>query len=245
MPAAKKPAVKAEPTTLAAKILAVMDMVTYVQKDGQNAHERYSYVSEMAVLEAVRGPMAAVGLVVFPPSVVSMEVVKEGMKSPCAVIQYDVTIGHVDGPEEKTIRILGGANLAASREKFAYVSQTGAMKYFLTKLFLLPTGDAEPEDDKHSEQPETEALARSIYNRLAACETLEKFEELVRKAEAPMAAIKEDRPGIHAALSKGIAELRGKFKQSRTAGIAARVSQKADEPPQVEVYIPEGEDHGE
>lgn len=216
------------PASLAGKIAMVMGRVGYLKKDAANQHERYSYVTEAAVMANVRRAMADAGLVVLPPSVIGYQIiqpkeVESAIKNPLVVVQYDITLAHADGDETLTRQAYGCANLAASRDKWPYVAQTGAEKYFLTKLFLLPTGDAEPEDPAHGDTGQYVDLSNSLLNWLKTAVDGAGLEAGLRKVDSQLMILREKAPGIFENLMDDVRKMRVEFKTRRTQSLAGKV----------------------
>jgi hypothetical protein len=150
---------------VAQKILAIMKDVTRVEKDGYNIIQKYQYVSEGGMLEAIRGKIIEHGLVVIPTQLSCLSqhytfTGKEG--NPRDVIMTETcteyTIIDTDSGDSLTVKFFGQG--MDSGDKGVYKATTGANKYFLMKTFMIPTGD-DPEVS-HGNPTEETASGKQI-----------------------------------------------------------------------------------
>jgi hypothetical protein len=145
---------------LALKIAKIAASVTgRVAKDGTNNFHGYRYSTDTAIVEAIRDTMNALGVAIIPsvlPESISVQPVGEkGELLTTLVMQFTV----IDG--ESGIAIVANYPGAGTdkADKGVYKAVTGATKYFLQKLFNIPTGD-DPEKDTHSHAPAPAPQAR-------------------------------------------------------------------------------------
>jgi hypothetical protein len=134
--------------SLVRKMSEIMKTVKYIQKSGFNQHNNYSYIKEEDVLTKLREEMAERNLMIFP-RLVDCQVkesgnTKAGKSKNLTTIKMEYTIADGDSGEEYTIS-QGGQGEDAG-DKGIYKATTGANKYALLKLFMIPTGD-DPEND--------------------------------------------------------------------------------------------------
>jgi hypothetical protein len=120
-----------------------MAEVGCVPKRGFNDFHKYAYATEADIVEAVRGAMSSRG-VVLVPSVRS--VVREGTLT-TVLMAFQFTDGETG--ETSTHDWAGTGD--DKGDKGLYKAMTGALKYFLLKTFLLPTGD-DPEADAETDK---------------------------------------------------------------------------------------------
>lgn len=134
------------------KLSAVMADVGYIQKDGFNSFHKYKYVTEAALVDAVRTKLAAANVMLIP-SVVGVDerqiTTKKGDHSTVSTLRMEFTFCDGDTGETFTVQWAGAGDDAA--DKGIYKAYTGALKYFLMKTFLIPTGD-DPESDTASDE---------------------------------------------------------------------------------------------
>lgn len=158
--------------TLVQKLAEVMGEVERVAKKGRNEHFRYDYATEADIVGAVREHMAAKSLMMVP-SLEKSEWRDTG-KTPIVSILMRFTI--YDGDSDQTLSFLIPAEGQDAADKGYYKAMTGATKYALLKLFLIPTGD----DPEHEPAPKWEKMGRlSPADRKAARQS---NEEALEKA---------------------------------------------------------------
>jgi hypothetical protein len=128
---------------LARKIARIIGQVGKITKNGHNAFHGYSYANESDLLDAVRQHVADANIAIIPSVLPETYVVTPGqgrnhdeIVTSC-LVQFTV----IDG--DSGVREVGCYPGAGSDklDKGAYKAMTGAEKYFLQKLFLIPTGD--------------------------------------------------------------------------------------------------------
>ena len=147
-------AVRNEPasTNLIQKLAAVMAQVEKVPKNGHNDFYNYDYATEADITDAVRSAMAQQGVMLIP----SVEDVqwkdmptKSGAVERLATLRVCFTV--TDGVDKMEFRVLGEGQDRS--DKATYKAMTGATKYAILKLFLIPTGN-DPETEGE-EKPHT------------------------------------------------------------------------------------------
>lgn len=129
------------------KILEVQKAVKTVKKDGRNDFHKYDYVTEAAMLAAIKSKMNELGLIALP-SVESFETISRPSDKGDAIlvlqlIKYTVIDTETGDLFESTV--LGSGE--DKGDKGAYKGATGGSKYFLMKFFGVPTGD-DPENEE-------------------------------------------------------------------------------------------------
>lgn len=137
------------PANLVEKLAAVMAQVERVPKNGENKFHGYKYATEADLSDAVRSNLARFGVMLIP----SVEKIdwreaqtKRGAERIATLtVQFTVT----DGASEIRFNVIGEGQDPG--DKATYKAMTGATKYALLKLFLIPTGD-DPETEE-GEQP--------------------------------------------------------------------------------------------
>lgn len=135
--------------TLVKKLAAIMAEVERVPKAGRNESHRYDYATEADIAAAVRKGMAERGVILFP-SVEKMEwadlPTKSGGTQKLCTLTVKFTLEDGDSGETRSYTIIGQGS--DTGDKASYKAMTGAEKYALLKLFLIPTGD-----DPETEEP--------------------------------------------------------------------------------------------
>ncbi len=118
-----------------------------------NAFHKYNYATEAAIVAAVRKEMAARSLLLVP-NVKSVEwtAIQTSAGKPERLCTLMVTFTVHDGENGTTLGfdVLGQGQ--DSGDKASYKAMTGATKYALLKLFLIPTGH-DPEDEPAQKAP--------------------------------------------------------------------------------------------
>lgn len=130
--------------TLAARIAAAMAEAGEVTKSDENREQGYKFASAESILKAVREPLLARGVLLFP-NVESLEeheiTSKSGTKGTRVVIE--VTYKFTDGRDELVARWQGeGQDYGDKAYGKAY---TNALKTFIRSAWLLPTEHDDPE----------------------------------------------------------------------------------------------------
>jgi ERF superfamily len=139
------------PNGLIPKLAKIMSSLERVPKRGRNDFHKYDYVMEADLADAVRQEMATQGILMFP-DVESCEWQvgnEKGGKIATISVRFTIT----DGTDSITFRV-AGCGVDNPGDKAVYKALTGAVKYALMKMFLIPTGD-DPEDEKEDHSAAT------------------------------------------------------------------------------------------
>lgn len=124
------------------KLAEVMAEVERVAKHGRNDFHKYDYATESDIVAAVRSAMAARGIMMIP-HVRSLNWRQTEKGSPIATMAVEFRV--TDGDTHLSFVMIGEGQ--DTGDKATYKALTGATKYALLKLFLIPTGD-DPERDE-------------------------------------------------------------------------------------------------
>lgn len=136
---------------LAKKLATILGAVGKVPKSGHNSFHKYDYVTENDLVYAVRDKLAEAGIFVFTSiEEQHVEMIKDEDKTTALTT---VTTRHtfVDGDTGESFSVLSQGQGADVGDKGGYKAATGAMKYFLYKCFMIPTGD-DPEADEKTDR---------------------------------------------------------------------------------------------
>jgi|GEM_PF-2214004 len=132
---------------LVKKLADVMKEVKHIEKRGYNKFHNYSYATDSDVSEAVRDVLAEKHIIMLP------DVVEHSIrehKSAKGKTEYIATVKvkftFIDGETGESLSIHGLGEGQDSGDKAVYKALTGAQKYALMKVFMIPTGD-DPEAD--------------------------------------------------------------------------------------------------
>jgi hypothetical protein len=141
--------------SLARKLAEVMGAVNHVPKNGSNNFHNYKYATEADIVAAVRKEMAS-RLIILIPSVVKTEWSKvarrQGGEDRLCTLTMKFTIHDGESGEEMSFDMVGEGQDPG--DKAVYKAETGATKYALLKLFLIPTGDDPEHDEKGGDDEE-------------------------------------------------------------------------------------------
>lgn len=137
--------------SLIKKLSEIMAIVKPIAKRGHNDFHNYDYATEADIVEAVRGELAKRNLMILPrvtrrEAINVVRTTSKGDKS--ATLTYaDMTFAIEDGDSGEVREFPWTGCGEDSGDKGIYKAMTGSEKYFLLKLFLIPTGD-DPERDR-------------------------------------------------------------------------------------------------
>lgn len=137
-------------TNLYQKISKIVSEVDKVEKTGYNDFQKYAYITEADLLEAVRKSIVKHGILIFS-SIDECEIseVKTAKDTQLVTtIKMRHTFVDVDTGESHSVFTYGQG--ADKLDKGVYKAITGANKYFLLKNFLMSAGDDPEADSKAS-----------------------------------------------------------------------------------------------
>jgi hypothetical protein len=142
--------------SLVKKLSEVMKQVKYIEKKGFNKFHGYKYATESDVAEKVREVLAEQNVMLIP------NLVKHSMREHTNakgkteyIVAVDMEFKFYDGDsgEELTFHMSGEGQDAG--DKGIYKAITGAQKYALMKVFMIPTGDDPEADNSVDERNES------------------------------------------------------------------------------------------
>lgn len=177
--------------TLGTKLAQIMGEIDRVAKNGHNQHFGYRYATESDIADSVRSLMAERNLAVIPscdPTALQLKPLTkqtrdgEVPKGFLFLLPCSFTIMDGDSGEEKTVTWVGSGE--DQSDKGVYKAMTGALKYFLLKLFLIPTGDEKSSHDPEASDGQGQPTHRPPA-QTAAAGTVRPFAP--RPAQAPVA----------------------------------------------------------
>lgn len=144
------------PQNLVEKLAAVMAQVERVPKNGWNDFHKYKYATEADITECVRSALASQGVMLIPSVEKNEWRTVKTQKGEETIATLTVRFTITDGKDKIEFNALGEGQDRG--DKATYKAMTGAIKYALLKLFLIPTGD-DPETEEN-EKPHTAARPR-------------------------------------------------------------------------------------
>lgn len=137
------------------KLAEVTKAVQRVPKSGHNAFHNYKYVTEEDLTLAVRDELSSRNVMVIP-SVASVEQrpikTQKGKDSTVTTVHMAFTFVDGDSGAMHQAKWAGAGEDPA--DKGLYKAYAGAMKYFLMKAFMIPTGDDPERDNRPPAAPE-------------------------------------------------------------------------------------------
>ncbi|MDM7320470.1 ERF family protein [Streptomyces sp. P17] len=155
------------------KLVEITAKVERIPKNGWNDRQKYHYALESDIKDVVRKEMSERGLVLVPSElnrVVSVINTKSGGQQQIVSLEIEYTIYDAETGEKITFRGYGDGQ--DSGDKAVYKAKTGALKYALTNLFMIPTGDdpeaagGKPLQPKYIEQGKIDYLEK-LVNKVA------------------------------------------------------------------------------
>lgn len=170
---------------LAKKMAAAMAEIGRVKKRGANQAQGYKYARADDVAEEARAVLAKHGVAVYPDVLDYGLREVDGKNGKIRITWAKVAWTFVDGEtgEARTINVPGEGQ--DSGDKGIYKAMTGSMKYLLMTSFLIPTGDADPENDSDDDDDKPATPANGAKHNDAAAKVREQMRNpAFRKQEA-------------------------------------------------------------
>lgn len=144
---------------LVKKLAVISGKLERVPKRGRNEFHKYDYVMEADLADAVRKELSEAGIMMIPavlPDSVSWRPLTDAEGKPKGLVYYaDFSFTFTDGADSVVV-LAPGCGHDNPGDKGPYKAFTGAEKYALMKLFLIPTGD-DPEDDSGTDNEKKSA----------------------------------------------------------------------------------------
>ena len=146
------------------KLSEVMALVDRVPKNGRNEFHKYDYATEADILDAVRGAMAERRLIMVPSGEEAKSEPRGDKGEHVFTLRSRFTVHDGDSGEELSFCMYGQGS--DKLDKGAYKAATGAEKYALLKLFMIPTGDDPEQDAPRRAEPPPPAGLAAIKSKL-------------------------------------------------------------------------------
>lgn len=152
------------------KLSQVMGELDWIEKRGHNSFFNYDYAMESDILDAIRSKLAVrqVFVQTLIKSVDTMDTGKTSGRSNEKVFRTIVHTAHIfhDGETGEMLEINGYGVGEDTADKGAYKAMTGAMKYAMSKNFLISSGDdPELEEDEEDGKKKTKGAAQQGVKR--------------------------------------------------------------------------------
>lgn len=129
--------------TLYAKLARIMGRIQTIPKDGTNPHFNYRYATDAAVYDTVRRLLAEESIAILA-NMRHVEQEHDG-KTWRTRAQFEFIL--CDGETGQTASCMWWAEAVDSQDKGVNKCATAALKYWLLKTFVIPTGD-DPDGDE-------------------------------------------------------------------------------------------------
>lgn len=147
--------------SLATKILLVIkELDGKVQKTGWNNFQKYKYITEADITEALRPALLKHKVVIFSSIVESKEMSPGGKSGDQKIYQVIYKHTLVDADSGETLEVMSAGTGADSLDKAIYKAKAGAFKYFAMKNFMI-SGDGEDPENDSSKNSSTEEKSKS------------------------------------------------------------------------------------
>ena len=148
--------------SLVGKLAAACDAVGGVGKNGRNDVQNYSYVKAADVAKAIRHELFKRGVMVIPDEKEFVETAKIQTSTGKTIREFRLTVLYTmyDSESQETISVTAYGVAMDSGDKAIYKCKTGAAKYFLRALGLIPDERDDPEaDEKVDEETDPRVAA--------------------------------------------------------------------------------------
>lgn len=133
---------------LVVKLSEIMTEVQRIAKRGHNDFHKYDYATESDITAAIREHLAQRKIMILPRVVKWTQHEKTSAKGEISYLVYtEMVFAITDGETGEVLECPWLGCGEDKGDKSVYKSLTGALKYFLLKLFMIPTGD-DPERDR-------------------------------------------------------------------------------------------------
>ncbi len=153
---------------LASKLAKILGEIGKVAKTGHNAFHKYDYVTENDLVYAVRDKLSSAGIFVFSSTESqAFEIIESGDGKKSILTTVCTKHTFMDGESGESFSVMSQGQGSDAGDKGGYKAITGAMKYFLYKCFMIPTGD-DPEADTHTDERAAGGVSSSASSKPAS-----------------------------------------------------------------------------
>ncbi|WP_368251202.1 ERF family protein [Enterococcus sp. 2201sp1_2201st1_B8_2201SCRN_220225] len=142
-----------EQKNLMQKLSEIMAVIERIPKRGHNNFHDYDYALESDIKDVVRKELSSRNIMMISHELsrtATPVTTKKGSQEQIITLEIEYTL--IDADSGETTKFVGYGDGQDAGDKAVYKAKTGALKYALTSLFLIPTGD-DPETDGQSLQP--------------------------------------------------------------------------------------------
>lgn len=134
-----------EQKSLLTKLVEITAVVERIPKNGHNDKQNYDYALESDIKDVVRKEMSERDLVLISSELSRNKSELQGRNGVQQLVTLEVQFTIFDAETGESIQFTGFGDGQDFGDKAVYKAKTGALKYALTTLFLIPTGD-DPEN---------------------------------------------------------------------------------------------------
>lgn len=123
------------------KLVEIMNSVERIPKNGHNNHQNYDYAQESDIKDVVRKELAERNVMMIPNELsrTTTQIPTKNGSQQLVTLEIEYTL--IDADSSETMKMVGYGDGQDSGDKAVYKAKTGALKYALTSLFMIPTGD--------------------------------------------------------------------------------------------------------
>ena len=167
------------------KLLTVMaEIGAYVKKDKSNTQQKYTYVSEGAILKKVQPALVAAKLISYPNySVISQQETATSKGSIWQLCTVECKLTIVCADTNTTIECVALGQGTDNGDKAMAKAMTQAFKYAWWKLLCLETGDDPEADNNTDKQDFVKQVDNLMANNVAVGQQLH---TVTLESETPM-----------------------------------------------------------
>lgn len=138
---------------LLTKLVEITAVVERIPKNGHNDKQNYDYALESDIKDVVRKEMSERDLVLISSELSRNKSELQGRNGVQQLVTLEVQFTIFDAETGESIQFTGFGDGQDFGDKALYKAKTGALKYALTTLFLIPTGDDPETEGKKPLQP--------------------------------------------------------------------------------------------
>lgn len=142
-----------EQKSLLTKLVEITAVVERIPKNGHNDKQNYDYALESDIKDVVRKEMSERDLVLISSELSRNKSELQGRNGVQQLVTLEVQFTIFDAETGESIQFTGFGDGQDFGDKAVYKAKTGALKYALTTLFLIPTGDDPESEGKKPLQP--------------------------------------------------------------------------------------------
>ncbi|MFQ7233250.1 MAG: ERF family protein [Enterococcus hulanensis] len=123
------------------KLVEITAAVERIPKNGHNDFHHYDYALESDIKDVVRKEMAERSLIMIPNELSRSTTQIQSKSGTQQLVTLEIEYTVNDAESGESVKMVGFGDGQDSGDKAVYKAKTGALKYALTSLFMIPTGD--------------------------------------------------------------------------------------------------------